>query len=152
MSTESYLALIGIPSLVLLLTLVLMYGVNRPKRVVFHPARSRDMVNKVLPKDFAHAWECLEQTVAKKVSATAPPSCPHCSMNIRGRYPVQYRFQRFIWSGLERQHIMYAHVQYGDDNGYYLPDQAFITAVMHWYATEYLPKQQSQPILQAEPA
>lgn len=106
---------------------------SRPRRLWFNPTHTFNSRESILPLEFKTAWACVEETMAKPVSHHQPATCRICGKDVTGRYPQNYRFGRYIWSGLERQHMMYAHVTYGDDHGYYLPDPGFVSAVMDAY-------------------
>lgn len=122
---------------------------NRPRRVHFVNTGNWGSQEYQLPVYFKRAWECLESNNTALATAPVPNYCPICNRALEGRYGQQYRFKRFIWSGLEREHMMYAHVTYGDDV-YYLPDPAFINAVIQWYDEEYLPMAQSHFVMKSE--
>ncbi len=130
--------------------LLMWWWVNRPRRVRFFRALPGMHPEKELNPYFVRAWACLETTNRPTIAMQAPDTCPLCGRHVKGRYGTHYRFGRYAWSGLEREHMMYAHVTHGGEDGYYLPDPVFVHDVMEWYNEVYLPMAQTHYVMPHE--
>lgn len=124
------------------------YNFNLPQPLRFHSVGSfYGSKFKTLPENFPAAWEWVEANLASK-SALAQPSCPICQQRTGGApngYCSQYRYKNYTWTDTDHKHIMYGHVEYGDEsNGYFMPDPGFVTMIMQAYA-RHAPAPPAQP-------
>lgn len=104
---------------------------SKPRQMRFNDvARWGSRANQ-LPKGLDNAWEWVEQNLAKKKPGyTIVDKCNICSRSA-GNYKGMYTCRAYKWSGWDREHKMFAHVNCGcDQYSYCLPETAFVDMVM----------------------
>lgn len=121
------------------------YQSKQPQQVQFNDVARFASKYGELPQGFNEAWAWVEKNLAtKKVCYTAADPCDICSRQGGDNYKAIYVYSGYKWTGMDREHKMYGHVEYGcDQHGYWLPDSAFVRMVISAYKVHCLDKVQA---------
>ena len=88
-------------------------------------------------QDFYNALDFIQDHLAtvSYVPFWEKVDCPYCGRSELGKgYRTQYSYKGWRWTGAQRHHVMFAHVQNGDGaHGYYVPHPDFAYMVTAAY-------------------
>ncbi|MFT7144108.1 MAG: hypothetical protein ACI9TY_000439 [Alphaproteobacteria bacterium] len=121
------------------------YQSKQPQQVQFNDVARFASKYSELPQGFNAAWAWVEKNRAtKEVCYTAADPCDICGRQGDENYKADYVYNGYKWTGMDREHKMHRHVEYGcDHHGYWLPEPAFLRMVISVYKAHCLNKAQT---------